>query len=185
MQTKKLPLKAKFTTTVESSKVLTNATFYVVTGNDDSLLCYDTCVELGLIPEINSVQNSVKNSLKEQYSDLFTGIGKLKDREIKLHIDENVQPVVQPHRRIPFHLRQKVEKELERMEQLDIIEKVEGSTDWVSPIVPVPKRGSSDIRITVDMRQPNKAIKRERHIMPTIDDIILRLNGANHFLGYI
>lgn len=31
------------------------------------------------------------------------------------------------------------------------------------------------------MRQPNKAIKRERHIMPTIDDIILRLNGAKVF----
>jgi hypothetical protein len=43
-------------------------------------------------------------------------------------------PVTQPHRRIPFHLRKKVEDELKRLEKLDIIEKVDGPTPWVSPI---------------------------------------------------
>ena len=31
------------------------------------------------------------------------------------------------------------------------------------------------------MRQPNKAIKRERHTMPTIDELILDLNGSKVF----
>ena len=31
------------------------------------------------------------------------------------------------------------------------------------------------------MRKANEAIKRERHITPTIDDIILKLNGAQVF----
>ena len=62
---------------------------------------------------------------------MFGGIGKVKGRLIKLHIDPQVKPKQQPHHRIPFHVRKDVEKELERLERLDIIEKVNGPTPWV------------------------------------------------------
>ena len=39
----------------------------------------------------------------------------------------------------------------------------------------VPKKND------VDMRLPNKAIERERHITPTLDDVISELNGAQVF----
>ena len=58
------------------------------------------------------------------------------------------------------------------MESQDIIEKVEGPTPWVSPVVIVPKHNDpNDIRLCVDMREANTAIERERHITPTLDDI--------------
>jgi len=79
-----------------------------------------------------------------------------------------------------FLSREDVEKELERLEKLDIIEKVEGSTPWVRPIVIVPKK-SGEVRICVDMREANKAMKREKHFMPTIADLIGDMNGATHF----
>ena len=82
---------------------------------------------------------------------------------IHLHIDPNVTPKQQPHRRIPFHVRADEEKELERLEKLDIIETVEGPTFWVSPVVVVPKK-SGEIRICVDMREANQAVKREKHL---------------------
>jgi len=110
----------------------------------------------------------------------FGGIGKVQNKEVKLHIDPEVASRQQPHRRIPFFVREDVEKELERLEKLDIIEKVEGPTPWVSPIVTVPKK-SGEVRICVDMREANKAIKGEKHLMPTIDDLIVDLNGATHF----
>ena len=73
------------------------------------------------------------------------------------------------------------ENERERLEKLDIIEKVKGqSTPWISPIVVVPKKNDA-IRICVDMRLPNKAIECERHITPTLDDVISELNGAQVF----
>jgi hypothetical protein len=50
----------------------------------------------------------------------------------EIHIDKNIVPVTQPHRRIPFHLRKKVEDELKRLEELDIIEKVDGPTPWAT-----------------------------------------------------
>ena len=55
-------------------------------------------------------------------------IGKLKDFEVKLHVDPSVQQVIQPQRRIPFHLHQKVEAELDKREKQGIIEPVTGPT---------------------------------------------------------
>ena len=102
---------------------------------------------------------------------------------MKLHIDEPVMPTAQPHRRIRFHMRKKVEKELQRLEDCDVIEKVTNKpTLCVSPIVVAPKpKSPEEIRICVDMSLPNKAIKRERHVTPTIDDVIADQTGAEYF----
>ena len=47
-------------------------------------------------------------------------------------------------------------------------------------VAPKPK-SPEEIRICVDMRLPNKAIKRERHVTPTIDYVIADLTGAEYF----
>lgn len=74
----------------------------------------------------------------------------------------------------------RLENELIRLEKLDIIEKVDGPTPWVSPIVLVPKKNRK-VRLRVDMRRPNAAIERVRRVTPTIDDIISAVNGSKVF----
>ncbi len=71
---------------------------------------------------------------------------------------------------------------MEELEKSDIIERVPENqpTPWVSPIVAVPKKDGG-VRICVDMRQANDAIKRVRHLIPTVEDISLELNGAQWF----
>jgi len=171
---------------VKSSYDSISAQLLVVKGENGNLLSYHTAQKLGLIAvyvNTATIADSDKNSpelLKEEFKSLFGGIGKVQNKEVKLHIDPDVAPRQQPHRRTPFHVREDVEKELERLEKLDIIEKVEGPTPWVSPIVIVPKK-SGEVRICVEMREENKAIKREKHLMPTIDDLIVDLNGTTHF----
>ena len=118
--------------------------------------------------------------MSQKYPTLFDGIGKLKDFEVKLHIDKSVKPVAQPARRIPFRLRKQVEAELERLEQQDIIERVDGPTPWVSPLVVIPKK-SGEIRLCINMQMENKAILRERHPTPTVDDLIHAMNGSTAF----
>ena len=154
-------------------------TFFVVKSKiGGNLLSAHTAQELGLVHFAFSCQRSIPDS----YPDLYEGIGKMNDQKVTLHIDHTVKSECQPHRRIPYHMRKKVEAELQRLEDLDIIEKVDGPTPWVSPIVVAPKPKSPDeIRLCVDMRIPNKAIKRTRHIMPTIDDILMQLNQSTVF----
>ena len=77
-------------------------------------------------------------------------------------------------------MRQKVTTALEKLEQQGIIEEVEGPTPWISPLVVIPKK-DGDIRLCVDMRMANRAIIRERHPTPTVDDLIHTLNGAKMF----
>ncbi|KAL8569119.1 hypothetical protein ACOMHN_055035 [Nucella lapillus] len=81
---------------------------------------------------------------------------------------------------MPFHVRGDVEKDLDRLEAMDIIEKVDGPTLWVGPIVVVQQK-SGGVCVCVDMREANRAIKREKHPMPTLDDLILDLNGSTVF----
>ena len=94
--------------------------------------------------------------LCNRYAKCFEGIGKLKGYKAKLHIDDSVTPIAVPHRRIPFHVRTKVNNELQYLLDNDIIEKVDGPTPWVSPIVTTPKPNNPDeIRICVDMCNAN------------------------------
>ena len=72
-------------------------------------------------------------------------VGKIKDYKVKLHVDTSVKPVIQKKRRIPFALRDKVNKELERLEREDIIEDITGEpTRWLNPLVIVPKGDNRD-----------------------------------------
>ena len=118
----------------------------------------------------------------ERHSSVFNGLGELKDYTVKLNISEDVIPVAEPQRRIPFHIREKVKRAIEILEKDGIIERVPGTqaTPWISPIVAVPKK-SDDVRICVDMRKPNQAIQRIRHLIPTVDDVNLKLTGAKVF----
>ena len=83
----------------------------------------------------------------------------MKNHQAKIHIDPKVTPVAQKVRRIPYSLRTKVEAKIDELLREDIIERVEGPTPWVSPVVIVPKQ-SGDIRLCVDMRQANQAVLR-------------------------
>ena len=79
-----------------------------------------------------------------------------------------MKPVAQPLRRTPFNLRQKVEKKIKELLDMDIIEPVNGPTPWVNAAVIVPKANGDDIRLCVDMRRANEAIIRGRHPIPTV-----------------
>ena len=100
--------------------------------------------------------------------------------EVKLHIDSSIPPVAQQARRILFHLCKKVGKEFDHLEEQGIIEKVDASTPWVSPLVITPKK-NGDVCICIDMWMANRAINHERHPTSTIDDLIHTLNGATVF----
>ncbi|CAB4030825.1 Hypothetical predicted protein [Paramuricea clavata] len=64
-------------------------------------------------------------------------------------------------RRLPHSMRKKVNQKLHEMEEQGIIEKVKGVTPWLSPLIPIPKKGG-DLRLVLDTRIHNQALKRRR-----------------------
>ena len=124
--TARIPCVGKFQATFSSaSKTKQKCTVHVVKGDYGSLISYDTAHSLGLIQLVNQVNSENAQSLYQQYPSLFSDtVGTLKDFTVKLHIDPDIQPIAQSHRRILFHLRKKVEKKIEELEKEDIIEKV-------------------------------------------------------------
>ena len=104
-------------------------------------MSYDTAVKLKLLTLANQFthENISNDQICNKCLKLFTGIGKLKNYKIKLHIHDTVTPDAIPHRRIPFHLQQKVEAELTDLEDNNNIIGTEGFISWISPIVTPPR----------------------------------------------
>lgn len=161
---------------------------FIMEGHSDTLLGCKAAVELGLVSfnqSINNVhgvtdtQSKLQNIVKK-YDSCFEGIGRMKDVAVNLHIDTSVRPVEQKMYRIPFHNRTIVEEEIDRLLKLDLIEPAEGPTPWISPVILRPKK-NGQYRLCLDSRAINTAIQREKHPIPTIDDLIVRLNGAKIF----
>ena len=121
-----------------------------------------------------------KASFKAKYTKVFKSLGKLKDLQLKLHIDPAVQPVAQPLCRIPFGGRQKIIEKLEQLEALGVMEKVESPRSWVNPLVAVEKL-NSDIRLCLDLSPANQATLRESHPIPTIQETLLEISNAKVF----
>ena len=163
--------------------------FQVTKGTGKPLIGRKSATKLGLlhIGMINTLSLDQANIPQENtdtiirsFEDRFKGTGRLKDFQLDLHVDKSVTPVAQPLHQIPFKMRTQVENKIAELEKNDIIEKTSGPTPWVSNVVAVPKQNNR-VRLSIDMRQANKAILRDRFPMPNIDETLQQMNGASIF----
>ena len=86
--------------------------FYVTSGKAPTLLGRKASEIIGLLKVgvLLQVTKDRKAALKAKFSKVFSGLRKLKGYQLKFHIDEKIQSVVQPVRRISFSRRAKVEE---------------------------------------------------------------------------
>ena len=97
-------------------------------------------------------------------------LGAVKGMKARLPLQEGATPVFVKARPVPYSLKDKVAKELDRLEREGIITPV-ASSEWATTIVIVPKKDGS-IRICGDFRTTvNKAIKVDKYPLPKVDDI--------------
>ena len=66
---------------------------------------------------------------------------------------------------VPLPLKDAVKAEIDHMEKICVIKKIEEQTDLHAGIVVIPKQNGS-VRICVDLTQSNKSVSREKHMMP-------------------
>ena len=74
----------------------------------------------------------------------------------------------------------KVKDKLVELERQGVISKVDLPTDWCAPVVAVPK-SNGDVRVCVDLTKLNDQVKRERLMLPSVDDVLFQLSGAKVF----
>ena len=115
------------------------------------------------------------NNLLNRHSQVFKDeLGLIKGTTAKLAVDKNAQPCFCNFRSIPLSLRNRVEQELDHLQNAGVIEPIQFS-DWAAPIVPVVKpngrvRICGDLKLTV-----NKVAKLDTYLLPKIDDLFSQL----------
>ncbi|XP_050664587.1 uncharacterized protein LOC126965189 [Leptidea sinapis] len=82
----------------------------------------------------------------------------------------NRRASVCPVRKIPIGVRDKLQVELKRMEDMDVIRKVSNPTEWVNAIVGEAKKNGT-IRVCLDPRPLNRAVRRAHYPLPTLTEI--------------
>lgn len=101
--------------------------------------------------------------------------------EYTIHLKHDVVPFsLSAPRRIPIPLREVVRKMLEKLESDGVIRRIDNPTPWCSGLVVVPKP-SGAYRLCVDLTRLICAVLRERHILPTVEQVLGLLGDVTVF----
>lgn len=124
--------------------------------------------------------DTIGQSIPDQFPNFFNGLGNMKG-----HYSIKLKPGAKPFalytpRSIPLPLRDKVQTELTRMEQMGVISKVQTPTPWCAAMVVVPK-ANGGVRICVDLKPLNQSVLREVHPLPKVETTLAQLSGATVF----
>nr|XP_039272253.1 uncharacterized protein LOC120346553 [Styela clava] len=170
-----------------------NLNFLLLNDQVDPLIGIQSAIKTQLVtlhrvenPACMSMESKQEQKLKSKqhvlsaYPQVFADIPG--DIGVTHHIciDSNVQPVYHKQRKVQEPLRVKVKEKLDMMEKQGIIKPVSEPTDWQSSMITVLKP-NKEIRICLDCKELNDAIKREYYTMLTFEEIASRLNGARYF----
>ena len=66
------------------------------------------------------------------------------------------------------------------MARLGVISQIKEPTKWCAGIVPVQKNNGS-VCLCVDLTHLNQSVKRERHQLPAVEQVLAQLTGATIF----
>ena len=173
-----LSVRGCFTASLEKDDLKSEEQIYVVEGLSKPLVGKAAIISLKLLSTLKAL--SVEESIPDQYLELFKGLGRLSGR-YTIRLKDRVTPfALSTPRRVAVPLLPKVREELDRMERIAVILKVHEPTDWWSGMVVVPKPNGR-IRICVDLTKLNRSVCRERHILPSVEDTLACLAGAQWF----
>ena len=162
-----------------------NLLYYVTSSTDVPILGSKACNDMNLVKRVYACQprqcsSMTKEEMKQNYRDVFTGVGQYEKR-YHMQINPDVKGVIQPPRKIPYATQPKLKVVLDTLKDQNIIADVDKPTEWVSNLVIVEKK-SGALRLRLDPRPLNAAIKGERHVIPTPADVQAQLSGKNVFM---
>lgn len=199
-----------FTTTLTLHGRSIEATIGVQDSLPTPLLSYDHCLGLAIIPPkfprpiktvtyarscstlalppISSAEEARAYFL-ETFGDVLVSKEDLRSAPLRpmegppmrIHLQEGAEPfAIHNPRPVAFPLQQAVQEELASMEAQGIITPAaEAPSEWCHPMVVVPK--DKGVRITVDMSNLNRQVRRPTHPSPTPYDAVRRVDARSRY----
>lgn len=133
--------------------------------------------------ELNEALEKIKdvstiNFIKSN-EQLFKGTGQFPD-QVKLMIDPKVEPTRYPPRRVPLVIESKVKDYLQQLAAQEIVSPVEEPRSWVSHML-IREKPNGSIRVCLDPKDLNQAIKRNYYQIPSVEHIQSQLAGNEYF----
>ena len=173
-----LPVRGCFVGKIQKGDKTTEQEIFVVNGTRNALLGRPAIETLAIVQKVDAVEAT---NLNAKFPGLFTGLGKLRGPDYVIKLKSEAKPfALSIPRRVPVPLLTKVKEELSRMEQMQIISKVDEPTEWCAGMVVVPK-ANGKVRICVDLTNLSESILREFHPLPSVDHTLAQLSGATVF----
>ncbi|XP_061765807.1 uncharacterized protein LOC133558441 [Nerophis ophidion] len=162
--------------------------FKVMHTGQRPLLSGETCEILGLIRftipvELNKVEHCRRGDLTKErlintYHDVFTSPVESLPGDVHFELDSSVAPVQCVPRNVPVALKAAVKAQLDQYEKDGHLTTVTQPTDWISNLVIVKK--TEKLRLCIDPKPLNRALKRSHYLMPTLDDVLYKLQEVSY-----
>lgn len=114
---------------------------------------------------VSGQQQAEARNIISRFPTVFEGLGRL-EGDVHLDVDPSIQPTV-------------LKQQLDEMERMQIVARVNEPTDWVSNLVLV--RRNDKVRICIDPILLNNALKRPHYPIPTINELLPELANVKIF----
>lgn len=166
---------------------------------DDALLSRSALIAFGWIApdwprnklqalsrtDIEKQSQVTRESLLEEFTKVFNDeeLPPMNAKPMTIKLKPNAVPFrVNGARSIPYAYRDQIKAQLDKWEQQEVCEKVEGPSEWCHAIVIVNKKDSDEKRLTVDLTKLNKQVETTQHPSRTPKDAIESIKkGSKYF----
>ena len=138
------------------------------------------CREKPIFHEPVGTKITDKEQLTAMYPNSFDRIGSLKG-EYTIKIDPTITPVQQVRCKVPIESKEAICMALDSMITEDILEPQIEPTPWVNSAM-YPVKLSGEVRPCLDCVPLNKAIIRENHTLPMVEEIAHELARVRYFM---
>ena len=123
--------------------------------------------------------------IKEQFADIFEGIGEAKVPPIHVYIDKNAKPIAQKQRPIPINMMEPLKQKLDEFVAAGIIEgplDSEHARGWVHNVVLTKKKWDAKaIRLNIDTRNMEAVVQKTHFPIPTAEQLRHEFAGSDRF----
>uniref|UniRef100_A0A5S6QM53 RNA-directed DNA polymerase n=1 Tax=Trichuris muris TaxID=70415 RepID=A0A5S6QM53_TRIMR len=199
-----VPLRGCFKCTYSLGRHCASGLCYVSTHTTHNLLGAEWIFKLGLYDHpLNTVQTDLRckdrralaldseicllnasnahEYVLRRYPEICDpSLGHCKFATASLRLRPDAQPVFRPRRPVPYAVVSTVDAELNRLENLGVITKVNYSS-WAAPFIAIKKRDGS-LRLCADFSTGlNDALEMHQYPLPSPEDIFSTLNGGTMF----